>query len=140
VVHMASSWRSCEDEVEDGWVNAMGCIGLFYPKFVVFIVLGHKGSLVISFSTNRAQGLVERIKHSTIPLPPSSHSCFLRGVGVLHGVREVKRGSERSLQSSKEWDDILAVSTPYKLLICINISVLLDLILSYLVLSCFSFL
>jgi hypothetical protein len=34
---------------------------------------------------------VERIKHSTIPLPPTSHSCFLRGVAVLHGVREVRR-------------------------------------------------
>jgi hypothetical protein len=69
---------------------------------------------------------VERIKHSAIPLPPPSHSCFLRGVVALHIVREVERESEISLQSSKEWEDIVMVSTPCKLLICINIVVLLD--------------
>jgi hypothetical protein len=69
---------------------------------------------------------VKRIKHSVIPLPPPSHSCFLRGVGVLHGVREVRRESERSLQSFKEWEDVVVASTPYRLLICINIDVLLD--------------
>jgi hypothetical protein len=31
----------------------MGCIRLFYPNFVIFIVLDHKGSLVISFYINR---------------------------------------------------------------------------------------
>jgi hypothetical protein len=40
-------------EVEDGWVDATSCIRLFYPNFVVFFVLGHKGSLVISFPINR---------------------------------------------------------------------------------------
>jgi hypothetical protein len=69
---------------------------------------------------------VERIKHSSISLTPRSHSCFLRGVGVLYGIRGVRRESERSLQSSKEWEDIVAVSIPYRLLICINIAVLLD--------------
>jgi hypothetical protein len=69
---------------------------------------------------------VERIKHSTISLPPPSHSCLLRGVGVLHGVRDVRRESERSLQSSKEWEDIVTVSTPCGLLFCINIAVLFD--------------
>jgi hypothetical protein len=37
----------------------MGYIRLFYPNFIVFVVLGHKGSLVISFSiirTSRAGG------------------------------------------------------------------------------------
>jgi hypothetical protein len=53
VVHVTSSWRSRGDEVEDIWVNVMGCIELFYPNFTVFIVLGHKGSLVISFPINR---------------------------------------------------------------------------------------
>jgi hypothetical protein len=56
---------------------------------------------------------------------PPSHSCFSRGVGVFHGVSEERRESERSLQSSKEWEDIVVVSTPCKLLICINTSVLL---------------
>jgi hypothetical protein len=46
VVHVASSRRLCEDEAEDGWVNAMGCIGLFYPYFTIFIVLGPRGILV----------------------------------------------------------------------------------------------
>jgi hypothetical protein len=58
---------------------------------------------------------------------------------VLHGVREVRRESERFLQFSKEWENIVMVSTPCRLLICINIVVLLDEIISYLVLKCFSF-
>jgi hypothetical protein len=53
MVHMASSWRSCGDDADVGWVDVMDCIGLFYPNFVVFIVLGNKGSLVISFPINR---------------------------------------------------------------------------------------
>jgi hypothetical protein len=53
MVHMASSWRSRGDEVEDRWVDAMGCIGLFYPNFAIFVVLDHKGNLVISFPINR---------------------------------------------------------------------------------------
>jgi hypothetical protein len=44
---------------------------------------------------------------------------------VLHGVREERRESERSLQSSKEWEDVVEISTPCKLLICINIVMLL---------------
>jgi hypothetical protein len=53
MVHMASSRRSHGEVAEYGWVDAMGCIRLFYPSFAVFIVFGHKGSLVISFSINR---------------------------------------------------------------------------------------
>jgi hypothetical protein len=53
MVHVASSQRSHRDEAEDGRVDATECIRLFYPNFVVFIVLGHKGSLVISFPINR---------------------------------------------------------------------------------------
>jgi hypothetical protein len=53
MVHVALSWRSREDEAEDGLVDVLGCIGLFYPNFVIFVVLGHKGSLVISFLINR---------------------------------------------------------------------------------------
>jgi hypothetical protein len=61
MVHVASSWRSREDEAEDGWIETTGCIRLFYPNFTVFIVLCHKGSLVISFPiirTLRAGGEV----------------------------------------------------------------------------------
>jgi hypothetical protein len=109
------------------------CIRLFYLNSAVCIVLGHKGSLVISFPINRTQGLVKRIKHSTIPLPPPSHSCVLRGVGVLHGVRGVRGERERFLQFFKECEDVVAVSTPCKLLICINTSVSLDKGIPYLV-------
>jgi hypothetical protein len=50
MVHVASLQRSREDEAKDRRVDATGCIRLFYPNFVVFFVLDHKGSLVISFS------------------------------------------------------------------------------------------
>jgi hypothetical protein len=53
MVHVTSSQRSYRDEDEDGWIDATGRIGLFYPNFVVFIVLCHKDSLVISFPINR---------------------------------------------------------------------------------------
>jgi hypothetical protein len=53
MVLVASSRRSHGDKAEDRRVNAMGCIGLFYPNFAIFVVLGHKGSLVISFPINR---------------------------------------------------------------------------------------
>jgi hypothetical protein len=33
-------------KAEDGWVDATGYIGPFYPYFVVFIVLGTRGILV----------------------------------------------------------------------------------------------
>jgi hypothetical protein len=46
VVHMASSRRLYQSQVEYGWVDATGCIRPFYPTFVVFIVLGTRGSLV----------------------------------------------------------------------------------------------
>jgi hypothetical protein len=53
MVLVASSWRSREDGAEDGLVDAMVCIGLVYPNFAIFFVLGHKGSLIISFPINR---------------------------------------------------------------------------------------
>jgi hypothetical protein len=46
MVHIASSWMSYGVEAKNGWVDAMDCIGLFYPNFIVFIVLGTKGILV----------------------------------------------------------------------------------------------
>jgi hypothetical protein len=53
MAHVASSWRFREDEAEDGQVDAMGCIGLFYTNFAIFFVLGHKGSFIIIFAINR---------------------------------------------------------------------------------------
>jgi hypothetical protein len=40
---LASRWR----QVEDGQVDAMGCVGPCYPTFVIFNVLGPRGIVVI---------------------------------------------------------------------------------------------
>jgi hypothetical protein len=53
MVHVASSQRSRGDEVEDGWVDATDYIRLFYLNFLIFVILGHKGCLIISFSIIR---------------------------------------------------------------------------------------
>jgi hypothetical protein len=53
MVHVASSRISRGDEPDDRRVDVMGCIELFYPNFAVFIVLGYKGSLAISFPRHR---------------------------------------------------------------------------------------
>jgi hypothetical protein len=47
VMHVVISWRLHQSQVEDGRVDATGCIGSFYPTFTVFIVLCPRGSLVI---------------------------------------------------------------------------------------------
>jgi hypothetical protein len=94
-----------------------GCNRLFYHNFAIFVILGHKDSLVISFSIIRTPKAGGEVSNSAIPLPPPSHSCFLRGVGVLHCVREERRESERYLKSSKEWEDVVALSTSYRCLI-----------------------
>jgi hypothetical protein len=46
MVHVASSQRSRGVEAEDGRVDAMGCIRLFYPNFTFFYKLGRRGILV----------------------------------------------------------------------------------------------
>jgi hypothetical protein len=46
VVHVASSRRSCGVEAEDGQVDTMGNIGPFYPKIVIFNILGSNGVFV----------------------------------------------------------------------------------------------
>jgi hypothetical protein len=46
VVHVAPSIRSCGDQIEDGWVDVMGCVGPYYPCFAVFFVLGPRGNFV----------------------------------------------------------------------------------------------
>jgi hypothetical protein len=45
-VQMAPSRRSHEDRIEDGRVNAMGCVRPCYPYVIVFYVLGPTGILV----------------------------------------------------------------------------------------------
>jgi hypothetical protein len=44
---MAPSRRLCQRQVEDGRVDAMGCVGLCYPIFAIFNVLGPRGIVVI---------------------------------------------------------------------------------------------
>jgi hypothetical protein len=39
MVHVASSRRLRRAEAEDGWIDAMCCVGPFYPNFTVFYVL-----------------------------------------------------------------------------------------------------
>jgi hypothetical protein len=49
MVHVASLRRSRGDEAEDGHIDVMGCIRLFYPNFAIFIVLGPKGICLLVF-------------------------------------------------------------------------------------------
>jgi hypothetical protein len=44
---------SREDQVEDGWVDAMDCIGPCYPYFAVFIVLGPRSICLLFRPINR---------------------------------------------------------------------------------------
>jgi hypothetical protein len=46
VVHVVSSERWHRVQTEDGWVNAIDCIGRCYPYFIVFVVLDPRGILV----------------------------------------------------------------------------------------------
>jgi hypothetical protein len=50
MVHVASSRRSRGVKVEDRWVDAMGCIRLFYPNFAILIVLGLRGIFIFSLA------------------------------------------------------------------------------------------
>jgi hypothetical protein len=78
-------------------VNAMGCIGLLYSNFAIFVVLGHKGSLVISFPRNRTPRVGGEASIQPSLFHPLAIVAFLGGVGVLHGVREERRESGRML-------------------------------------------
>jgi hypothetical protein len=40
MVHVASSWWLRRVKAEDGRVDVMGYIRLFYPNFTIFFVLG----------------------------------------------------------------------------------------------------
>jgi hypothetical protein len=46
-VHVTLSQRLCQRQVENGWVDAMNCVGPYYPTFTVFNVLGHRSIVVI---------------------------------------------------------------------------------------------
>jgi hypothetical protein len=47
VVHVAPSQRLHRKQVEDGRVDAVGCVRPCYPIFAVFNVLGYRGIVVI---------------------------------------------------------------------------------------------
>jgi hypothetical protein len=47
VLHVAPSWRLRRVQVEYGRVDATGCVRPYYPCFVVFILLGPRGIVVI---------------------------------------------------------------------------------------------
>jgi hypothetical protein len=46
LVHMVSSRRLRRDQVEDGRVNVVSCIGLCYPYFAVFLILDCRNILI----------------------------------------------------------------------------------------------
>jgi hypothetical protein len=69
MVHVASLRRSREDEAEDKLVDATGCIRVFNPNFAILVVLGHKGSLVISFPINMTPRASGEVSTSSIPPP-----------------------------------------------------------------------
>jgi hypothetical protein len=88
VVHVASSQRLRGCEAKDGQFDGVGCVALEirpnHHSLDVIFLLSHRSILAFRH-------------HSPTP----SYSCFLRGVGMLHGVRKERRESERSLQCSK---------------------------------------
>jgi hypothetical protein len=43
---MTPSQRLRRGQVEDGWVDVMGCVGPCYHYFAVFLVLGPRGIVV----------------------------------------------------------------------------------------------
>jgi hypothetical protein len=47
VVHVTPSWILRQSQVEDGWVDAMGCVRPCYVCFAIFILLGPRGNVVI---------------------------------------------------------------------------------------------
>jgi hypothetical protein len=51
VVHVAPLRRLHRGQVENVWVDAMGCVSTCYPYFAVFFLLGHRGIVVfLSFT------------------------------------------------------------------------------------------
>jgi hypothetical protein len=39
MVHVAPSWRLHQDQVEDKWIDVMGCVGPYYPYFTILLSL-----------------------------------------------------------------------------------------------------
>jgi hypothetical protein len=46
VVHVPSSWQLRQEDAEDGRVDATGCVGPFFPKIIVFSILGSSDIVV----------------------------------------------------------------------------------------------
>jgi hypothetical protein len=53
MVHVASSWMSCESEVKEGQFDGVGCgaaeVGPNYPSIVIIFLLVHRDILVFCF-------------------------------------------------------------------------------------------
>jgi hypothetical protein len=53
MVHVASSWMSCESEVKEGQFDGVGCgaaeVGPNYPSIVIIFLLAHRDILVFCF-------------------------------------------------------------------------------------------
>jgi hypothetical protein len=43
---MTSSWRLHQDKAKDRRVDAIGCVGPFYPIIIVSTILGSRGIVV----------------------------------------------------------------------------------------------
>jgi hypothetical protein len=70
----------------------MGCIGLFYHNFVIFAILGHKGSLVISFSINMTPRVgVEASIQPFLSHPSVFRISFFARCGCASCHREERR-------------------------------------------------
>jgi hypothetical protein len=46
VVHVAPSQRLRRVQAKNGWVDVTGCVGPFYPRIMIFYVLGPRGIVV----------------------------------------------------------------------------------------------
>jgi hypothetical protein len=66
VVHVESSLRSREDEAEDRWVDATGCIEPFYPYFAVSMVLDPRDNLVFWMGLQIGPKGVEAAYHFSV--------------------------------------------------------------------------
>jgi hypothetical protein len=107
VVHVASSWRSRGSEAKDDWFDGVRCdvveVGPNYPSLIIIFLLVHMGIQVFCFHYKWDPKDWCRGKHSIIPLSPLTIVAFWE--------------SERSLQFSKEWGDIVVIFTPCRCLI-----------------------
>jgi hypothetical protein len=59
MVHVTLLQRLRRYQVENGWVDVTGCVRPCYPYFIIFIVLEHISSLVLSLLSEPINRIVE---------------------------------------------------------------------------------